>query len=425
MHRFLVVCMVLSSLCFVSQSQAFASTGVAPAGVEGGSSDNIITSFLDKVEEISQNSKLQDLREQALQKGFMINPWFKFLFEYTSNVFSEDTADKEDLIWTYTPGVDITYTQEKYQVGISYSAAFRDFTKYDIDDEVDQNFSAFADVALTDTLAWRVSEELIQQGAVGGSRSGEPLNFTDNTVDTSLVKTWGDLNQELGYQHFTREYASDGSDRFSYSAHKMYLRSVYQINEGLKAKGGYELNFTDYDESSAPNSVSHEFPVGLEGTLPMDIHYDATVSVYIRNQTQDFRGDFWTFLADVSLRKQLTKTTGLQVGFRRRPEEATFDDQPFYDGKTFYANLTQAISPKIRARGSISFTNRDYEGASTVGTVFVKRDDNIWGFGIGADYALRKWMILNLDYKYTERGSNIDEFSYSENRLAFGMTIPV
>jgi len=407
----------------------FASFGAVSYAGDG----NVATKMLDRIEDLAKESGLQGLRQQALQNyGILINPYFKAAFDFTSNVFKAPNERREDVLWTFTPGVNATYTQEYGQVGLSYEANFRYFTKHGDQNEQDQSFSAFADIHPMENLTLRASEEMVQMGATAGAPGVEPLNFLDNTVNAGMLYQWGELTGEFNYQNFVREYAGDLFDRFSYSENQYTLRSHYQINEDMKATFGYILGFVNYDEDVNGGNVYHsrdatynEFPVGVEGVLPWgDIFYAGTVSIYLRHQEAKGLNDFWAFMGQALLRKQIG-CTSLEAGFLRRPVEATFDVVPIYDEKMFYINAVQQLRKNLRARMDISFSNRDYEDIGTVGNVVAKRDDNVFSYGLGIDYAARKWLIMNLDYRVERRNSNISDFDYTENRLTLGMTIPV
>lgn len=409
-------------LAFLMMAGTFNS--VAFAGMEKISDG--YNGMLDWIECSLKSSGLQNLRAQALRKyGLLINPYFKSSFDYTSNVFKAPEKRHEATIWKFTPGVNMTHTSKYAQVGVSYEADFNYFTKFGSQNEQDQRFSAFADIHPTDNLTITASEEFVQEGATAGDAANEPLNFFDNTVRAGISYKWGSLTGELGYQNFSREYAGDIFDRYSYIENKYNFLSHYQINECTKVYSGYELGFIDYDESGFRNATTHEFPVGVQGMLIGDVAYSGRVGVHIRNQEAENFNDWWGFVGNLALRKKLTEKTTAEIGFMRRPVEATFDVVPIYDEKMFYGNATYQLKPNVRGRTRISYSNRDFEDLATVGNVVAKRDDDVFGIGVGVDYAARKWLIFNIDYSFERRNSNISDFDMTENRLSLGMTLPV
>lgn len=422
----------LLSVIFLSVFLSLFAMPVASASVDDVGKG--VNGLLDKIEILAGKTKINELREQALKKfGLLVNPYFKTGFDYTTNVFKSPRKRVEDVIFKFTPGVNLTYTNPLGQVGVSYEAEFLEFHKDGLQDAQNQYFSAFADIHPTDKLSLRVSEQLNDQYATAGAHDLKPINFMDNTVRVSGVYALNDqLSEEIGYQNFVRRYNGDTYDLYDYTENIMFLRSYYKFCNGPKVSIGYDLGFVNYsldnfdDELLNNRDASyHEFPVGAEGTLPWgDIYYAAYVGPHIRNMQSEDRNGWWGFVSSVVLRKKITKSTATELGFSRRPVEGTFDDQTFNIDRTFWAGVTQVITPKLRGRMKISTSNRHYDNNATVGNVWTHRRDAAFGFGLGLDYAVRKWMILNTDYKIERRNSNISDFDYLDNTLSMGMTMP-
>jgi len=429
--HWLILAVVMCLSVFGFGGVSYAVTG---EGLQTEESGKCVTKFCENVESMLRGTGLQKLRTQALKNfGLVVNPYFKWSADFTSNVFREPRVRSEDVIWKFTPGVNMTYTNEYGQLGLSYEADFNYFTKYSEQNEQDQAFSAYAEIHPIDGMRINVSEELRQQGATAGDYSLEPLNFTDNTVTTSAAYDISEvITGEIGWQNFSREYAGDIFDRYSYIENKLTFRGYYQFNEDTRLHSGYEFGLVDYDEGNnspgqwyAMDASYHEFPVGIETKLPFDVYAAGKVGAYFRTQDAAELNDFWAFVGSASLKKQITQKTATEVGFLRRPVEATYGNIPIYDEKLWYVNTTHALRPNVRGRMDMSYANRDFEDVSTVGRVVSQRDDSVYSVGVGMDYALCRWMIMNLDYRYELRNSNISDFDCTENRLSLGMTIPM
>lgn len=401
---------------------AFFCAGLAAPG-QAFASENI----LDKVDRFMTAGPLAKLKAQALKNyGFALNPYFKTGFELTDNVFKIPEPNRQDVLWTFTPGFNATHTSKYGQVGLSYESQFRYFTRHELQNEQDQSFSAFVNLYPTDKLNLKVSEEFVQQGSTAGAPSVEPLNSTDNTVRASAIYELSEtLSTELGYKNFSRYYAGEIFETFSYLENEYFLEGQYKLNENHTAITGYHFGTIDYTETSSRNATYHQLPIGLRGDIIYGIQYDATVAAYIRNQEASARNNFWAFIGSLDLKKNITEKTTVGGGFMRRPVESTYDNAELSDNKTFYGNITHRFTPRLRGRFDLSWTNADFESSATTGGVTVKRDDDIFGVGIGVDFALRKWMILNADYRVERRNSNLSAFDYTENRFVIGTTIPL
>ncbi len=403
-------------------------------GLEGSEEANaegqrFYDNWLDGLEDWVKDSPFKHLKLQALKKyGILVNPYFKAAFEYTSNTFGSPDPTHSSGIWKFTPGVNITHRGDYGVSGISYEAPFIYFPRFEMQHTQDQNFSAFIDYNVNDRLEVQLSQDIVQQGATGGDPQLKPLEIMDSTSSAVVLYKISDtLLGEGGYTFFNREYGGEVFDRFSYHEQSAYVRSHYQINETTKIWSGLEFGGPDYNEDTSRNAFYWEIPVGIEGTVDVlgGIYYSGRLGFHRRNQELHDRNDFWGILGSLDLRKQWNEKTSTSVGFVRSIQEATFATAPYSDDKTFYANATHIITKRLRGRMNLSYTNRDFEERATIGLVTAKRDDDVFGFGLGFDYAVRRWMVLNLDYKLDRADSNFSDFDSTENRLVVGMTIPV
>ncbi|HTL47583.1 MAG TPA: outer membrane beta-barrel protein [Verrucomicrobiae bacterium] len=384
--------------------------------------------ILDRIDDFMNEGPIARIKSQLQRNyGLMINPYFKTGFEYTSNVFKIPRGPRtQDELWTFSPGFNATHTSKYGEIGLNYEAQLRYFTRQEKQNQQDQSFGVYANLFPADGFNLKLSEELVQQGSTAGAPGVEPLDSSDNTVRASLIYDVDEnLTGELGYKNFSRHYAGDTFESFSYYENEYFVEGQYKVAENHTVIAGYHLGTIDYIETSSRNAIYHQFPVGMRGMLPYGVEYDATVAAYVRNQEASARNDFFWFTGSIDLKKKITEKTSVGAGFIRRPVESTYDNAEVSDDKTFYANLTHRFTPRVRGRFDISHTNRDFENSATIGGVTVKRDDDLFALGVGLDYALRKWMIVNVDYRVERRDSNLSTFDYTENRLLVGATVPL
>jgi len=374
-----------------------------------------------------QNGPIARLKSQAARKyGLIVSPYFKTGWELTSNTFKSPNPERQDVLWTFAPGVNITHRGDYGEVGLNYEAQFRYFTRHGKQNEQDNGFSVYGDFYPVERLNVKVSESLQQQGSTAGARGVEPLDSFDNTVTASVIYEVTDqVDNELGYRNFMREYDGKNFDTFSYMENEYFDEVFYQLNENHRLYTGYHLGLVDYDKTNSRNAYYHVFPVGSQGNLPYGIEYKAEMAAYVRNQQADDRNDFFMLIGSVDLKKQLTERTAIGAGFLRRPVESTFAGTEVFDEKTFYGNLTHRLSQKVRARMDISTSGRDFDSRATVGAVTVKRKDQVFSFGLGMDYAVRRWLVVNADYRVERRNSNLSPFDYTDNRFVLGATVPI
>lgn len=397
---------------------------------------------LDGIEEFVINTGLVDAKKKLWEEyNFLIKPFFKTRYDLTSNVFSAPDTDSDhtDSIFSFTPGVQFVYKNKYGVIGGAYEATFKYFTQFNEQNTQDQSFLVYANLFPTDNMYVRVSEKLDQKGSTAGSSAFEPVNYKDNRVSVVTGYRSGDLTFEFGYENFDRDFQETIAKVHSYDEDKFDYRTYYQWSEQIKVYTGIRIGNVDFGKNPIRDTLYWEIPVGFEAVLPTGINARASVGVHHRNVEADGRNDITHVVTNISLQKNFNaKRTSVELGFLRRPVESSFATAGIYDEKLWYGAVKHLITPTLRGRSNIYVGNRDFEDRIftgprvivagvplVVGGSQVKRDDNIFGFGLGFDYNVRKWLILHIDYLYSRRDSNISSLDYTENVFSLGSTIPL
>lgn len=399
-------------------------------------------SVLDGVENAVKKTGLPDAKKNLWEKDeLLIKPFIKVRYDLTSNVFkAPDTGGRQgDNLWTFTPGFQWLKKLSKGIIGGAYEASFRYFTAFPHQNEQDQKFLVYANLFPTEKTYIRTSEKLEQTGATAGSSAFEPVDFMDNTVNVVAGYVEGDWTYELGYENFDRDFSDAVATRYNYNEDKYDLKVYRQVTKQIRLFSGFRLGWVDFSRDSSRDTLYYEFPVGFEGNLPGGFTAAASVGIHHRNLEDSTRNDLTHFVTNLSVQKTVNHDrTSIQGGFLRRPVESAFSTATTYDEKLWYGEVKHLMTPKLRARSNIYFGNRDFEERVFTGTRFVvggavfvappnqvKRTDDIFGFGFGFDYNVRKWLIMHLDYQVSRRNSNISALDYTENALSLGSTIPL
>ena len=398
--------------------------------------------FLTRIEDWVIQTGLPDYKKKLWEEhGLLIKPFFKTRYDLTSNVFkAPDTgADQTDNLWTFTPGLQWLYKSNIGIVGGAYEASFRYFTQFSEQNEQDQKFLVYTNLFPAENIYVRASEKMVQEGATAGSSAFEPVDFLDNTVNVVSGYRSGNLTYELGYENFDHDFSNAIAKRYNYNQNQYDLRVYDQITERVRLYSGLRFGMVDFTKDNSRDTFFYEFPVGFEGKLPYDITASASVGLHHRNLEDSTRNDVTHVVTNISLQKTVNSNrTSLEGGFLRHDVESAFSTTTTYDEKLWYASVKHLMTPKLRARMNLYVGNRDFEERVFTGTRFVvggavfvappnqvKRDDDVFGFGFGFDYNVRKWLIFHLDYQYSRRDSNISALDYTENVFSLGTTVPL
>src|SRR5438132_2541343 len=106
-------------------------------------------------------------------------------------------------------------------------------------------------------------------------------------------------------------------------------------------------------------------------------------------------------------RYALTERTSFTLSTERRLEESVFANNAFFVANmaTLSAAHTFTQLPKLRTSARFTVGDNDYPEKSTVGGVSKFRKDNIYGWGVGLDYEIQKWLSAGAEYSHTRRDS--------------------
>lgn len=419
-----------------------AGASVVRASEVEGTAAKYFNAGLDKIEDWVKQSKLPDLKWKTYKElGLLIKPYFKFKYDLSSNVFNapDDNSTHHDSVWQYTPGFQAMYKSKYGVIGAAYEATFRYFSKFSDQNASDQDFLVFANLFPTDNIYVRTSEKITRKGSTAGNTGFDTIDFTDNTVNITTGYVMGDWTHEVGYQNYTHAFDSTIAQRYSYSENIYDYRLYRKLNRDIRVYQGVRLGDVNFGKDKTRDTFYYEFPLGIEGKLLWGVTVNASIGIHHRNLQNASRNDITHFITNLSAQKSFNKDrTSVDLGFLRRDVESSFSTTTTYDEKMLYTGMKHLITPKLRGRMNLYYGNRNWEervftGSRVVvgGRVFVtppnivKRDDDVFGFNMGFDVNVRKWLILNIDYQVNRRDSNISALDYTENVFSLGSTIPL
>lgn len=417
-------------------------TGTSYAAGEFAGASEFGGSVLDGVENAFEKTGIVDAKKEIWNRfGLLLKPFIKSRYTYTSNVFKSPDPDKSDSVWEFTPGIQFLKQLSNGVIGGAYEATFRYFSEYDNQNAQDQKFLIYANLSPSENTYLRISESLDQTEYTAGSAGFETIDSTDNTFSVTGGYRMDRFTHELGYENYNEHYSTAIAERFNYNENKFDYRLYYDLMENMRVFTGYRLGLIDYRKYSSRDTTYHEIPAGLEGRLPYDIHARASVGLHHRNLHNGNRNDLTHVVTNISLEKTFNDNrTSVDGGFVRRPVESVFATATTYDEKLWYVGAKHLVTEALRARINTYAGNRDFEERVFTGSrvivgnrVFViggtggqvKRDDSVYGLNLGFDYSVRKWLIMNVDYQYSRRNSNISQLDYTEQAFSIGTTIPL
>jgi hypothetical protein len=399
--------------------------------------------------------------------------------EFTDNLFLD--ADNEEEAWITRVGVGLS-TDVLWQtagLNLTYQPSYvwyQDFSEYDnwrheADLSYYHDLTRFTRLTIQDSYLQTTNPSDESEAVIVDDPLERPVIDTDrnrrgrdkyytNVARGRLEHRFGERDRVyLGhsYRILREEDVRLGQEEDDYDIHEPSAGVEYWPTPqwGVGLDGRYAVkeykDRDDRDEINGRLRLSHRFTRHLDGY----IQYLHTIVDY---DSSSFESDFDVYAPSAGIRYQFEKNAHIDVSFGHYWQNYDNSDEDDEDGyfidsailKVWPFRLGEisvsAVSGyevddegaedrglKIyyggRLRGRYDFTRLFY-GTAYAGYSWAdypnddpSRTDEAIAAGAGLRYQVLRWMNLNLDYDFIDRTSDDEDEEYTENRVAFTITI--
>lgn len=201
------------------------------------------------------------------------------------------------------------------------------------------------------------------------------------------------------YQNNQQEIRDRNDDR-------VHGRVYYNISPRTSVFAGAGLTDIDFIRQGS-NVDSEEFAYEIGGRW--DVSARTTGEVSIGQTEKDFDNPALDDVDTTTLAGRLSWSPRQRTTFNaygsRQFEESTLADDNFYVSELLGASVSQTFGARWNAFAYYNKTNDEFESG---------RDDDITDYGLGLDYAWRRWLSLGAQYSVIERDSNVPGNDYED-----------
>lgn len=348
-------------------------------------------------------------------------------YSHRSNVRRSSVAGASgegDSAVVFTPQAGYKHGFGRHSAEVGIVSQFTNFK--DLSDENTGNYTAhaLANLDLTRILDLDVFASFTRATEPRGG-SGTPdvqspkpdkLNITGYGGQVTIGQRSSTLQFEVGADRSEWRYKNNQQEFRDRDYDRLHGRVYYNISPRTSlfvGAGVSDVNFVN----SAGNSDSQELHYEAGGRW--DITAKTTGSVSVGRTEKDFDNPA---LADPT-----TTTFGGRLSWTPRPqrtsfslygsrqfEEAAVASDAFYTSELVGASVRQAIGSRLDAFGYVNHTNDDYDSGRT---------DKILDYGIGLDYAFRRWLSVGTQYSVVDRNSNVPGNDYTDEIVSLYLNV--
>jgi polysaccharide biosynthesis protein VpsM len=371
---------------------------------------------------------------------------------YSDNIFNTHADKESDSVTRLTPGVWFMLPGGKERLPETATASvtpggavisglgsdsFRKFRAYAFYSPEFEFFSNNSDQNSERHLA----EGLIEYKFTGGLSLGilEQLHFSQDergsglTVFTTelekymsnLVRVfaaydWSSkLRMEAKYANFFLDYSAD-RNFFRDRDDAVYSGALFfNISSKTAFFGEYEIMKIAYDRNG-----------DLDGD---EKHYFGGVRWRMTGKSSGMIKGGWgekifdqggltpekTLIFQAQVDHRFTGKSGITLTASRRTNESNLTTSDYSISESIRIGYLQKINDKLSTSFHASYTRDSYNGDLILFDISKERKDELYGFTAGLGYAVRKWLTAGMEYRYSQRDSNFQEFAFSTNEVLF------
>ncbi|MCM8775165.1 MAG: outer membrane beta-barrel protein, partial [Candidatus Omnitrophica bacterium] len=375
--------------------------------------------FLDAIEEFGERRFVRS-RPSRIQAGpLRIHPRLRTKAEYDSNILMETEDEREDVIYTITPGTILQIPVDKHQLTVGYEADIEIFSKSRHAKQNDQNqtFFSLLDVHFP---SWYVNvyDKLVETSSRSGTTFTDRIPRIDHAINPKAGYRWKRMTFEAGFQHFVRDFRRHSEKPFDFQSIEWSGVLFYDLFARLKAVMEYQLAQIDYPNVFYRNGTFHQVRAGVEGEILPDLVIKLRTGPQFRNYQRSYKPDFNSWVASLVTTYTIRKDLKLEFTFARQPVEATFHDVNFFKQHIFKFGGSYKFRLKWTLFADAEYKRQDYAERATVLSQTGFRHDDHFFWETGLRYAFREWLGFELAYQYFRRDSNFSIYDYTDHRVS-------
>jgi len=427
-----------ASMRYISLAAALAAVGVLHAGAAQADQANLNLRG-------AGDQEIQDVRGQSVANrprpgydalgvragAFLLYPSITIVETYDDNIYAVNAGKTDDFITRVSPDVRLTSNWSRHMLSLQGGLDYYKYADNGDEDRTDWNVGAMGrvdilrDTNITGKVSYaRLHEDRGDSTFIGGGAEPTQYDIFDTAITFNhrvnrLIFALGGGYTELDYKDTPAVGGGvinqDFRDRHVYSG---VARAGYAISPDTNIYLQGRVNKREYRLQppvvvQTRDSDGYSLVVGSEFLISRLVQ--GTVEIGYQRQNYKAAGlptvSGLSYLAGVDW--YVTPLTTVRFSASSSIDES---DSLLSSGslnQTVGLGFDHEFLRNLILSGDVSYQNNNFKG--------VARKDEYLRAGLGVTYMLNRYLALGVDYKYTERDSNVLGLDYKRNVV--GLTL--
>ncbi len=356
----------------------------------------------------------------AMRAGsFEITPFIAVTERYTDNVFCTNTDVKSDFSTVITPGIELVFPRFKrnYHIDFLYQGDFERFNTFTSENADNHKVQGLFDVAFPVGMELHLKDLFLRTHDPRGVNISPELDFyKSNLFSASAAYSFADrFKVQADYNNYVLDYEAERNNFRNRTDNSLAGYIYYRFMPKTSAFVEYEYVITDFRESDDLDNKQYN----IYGGITWEVTGKTKGTVKGGYGKTDFNDPtvegFKSWIMGVAIDHNFTSRHSIKITGSRSMNDTNFLGANFFVTTTLSAEYLQRLTGKISAKANVGYSIDSYRGE-------IPRDDHTWQAGAGLVYEFKRWLLTEAGYSYTNRNSNIDDFTYENNTVFFRVT---
>lgn len=360
--------------------------------------------------------------------AFILSPGIGLSETYDDNIYRKGTNERSDFITEVTPSFAALSDFNLHQLFFAARGSFgyyadntsENFKDYSIGGggRIDLDYQTFVNLS----SAYKRTHE--RRDEPDSPNSDEPVEYALTTHTVSFQRTLGVIKFYLDgmFNRFTFDDSRRGTLNIDNSGRD---RDIYALD--MRVAYEYFPNYTVYIAANQDwrryrqNAAVSRDSEGSGVRVGTDVYITGMIKadIYAGYLERSYEGNLKNVGAENyggSIIWNPTKITSITAEVSRGVEETTFNDISGDLKTTVSLGVDHLIRDNLFLMVGAGVGFSDFESRT------VPRDDKNYNAGVGVEYRPWDGLVLNANYKYTERDSSVDASDYNSNTIRFSVS---
>ena len=356
--------------------------------------------------------------------GFKITPFISERVEYESNVFQAPSHSQDDVIFKTIPGFVMELPLGRHRIDLGFRTEILRYV--DLDSQDTEHYFVLGNVLLDfpGGLKAKLKEDFARTSDPPGTELTGRIKSTTNVLSPSVEYGFAQ-RYAIGLDYaWTTVKFDDTVQQLDRDEHAIGLTGYYRIQPKTDLLANFTYGIKDFDKADERDVHRYIGAIGVRGEITSRLTSTLRIGYEVRDPDHGSIGAYSGVVVGGDLVYTPTNRTRISLIADRSVQESVFATNTAFISDVVTLLAEHYLTPKLLLTGRAVVGNGDYfEKAQKVNGTFTWRTDWLYGFSVGAEYQIQKWLSVSADYTYSRRDSNFDNFDFKDDVVGAKVTL--